>query len=61
MVRFNVEDISGDVLTKFEFIPTRERERTWSERVQESPAAEVTEGDTIKDVDTIKEPIDEKN
>merc|ERR1719233_2500665 len=60
MVRFNVEDISGDVLTKLELIPTRDRERTWSERVQESPA-EVTEGDTIKDVNTLKEPTDEKN
>ena len=38
MVRFRIEDISTDVLRNVEVLPIRER--TWSERVQDSDVAE---------------------
>ena len=38
MVRFKMEDMSGDVLEKFELVTTRER--TWSERVQDCNGTE---------------------
>ena len=58
MVRFNVKDIKGDVLTKLEIIPGRER--TWSERVQDS-SADVTEVDSIKEQETKEDSNDEKS